>query len=349
MCYTGTGVARYVFGLTKALLLSGSSHKFLLYAGVFRQRAFFKNLSRTKPWNNASWRLLPLPPKIAGLTLNLFPIRVEWLVGKVDLIHASDWVEPSSKYPSVTTIHDLVFKKYPHTVDPFILKTQARRLAKIVKTQSQIIADSMSTKKDLMKIYGLKGDRIEVIYPGIDDIYKPQPKKEIDRVKNKYNLPNQYIFSLGTQEPRKNVARLVEAVSTLDLPLVVAGRHGWGDKTQTIGFVPDSDLPALYSGASVFAFPSLYEGFGFPALEAMACGTPVVTSDISSLPEVAGKAAVLVDPASVDSIRAGIKLALKNRDDLIRSGIKQAKKFTWEQCAKQVLEVYDKVIENCKS
>lgn len=342
MCYEGTGVARYVKGLTQALLLANSSHQFLLYAGVFRRRAFFKMIQDTSPWNRASWRLLPLPPKVAGLALNQFPIRVEWLVGKVDVIHGSDWVEPSSKYPSVTTIHDLVFKKYPDTVDPFILQTQTRRLAKIVRTNSQIIADSKSTKNDLMKIYGLKSGRIDVIYPGIDTNYKPQLKKEIVRVKKKYNLPNSYIFSLGTQEPRKNLAHLTEAVAKLDIPLVIAGRHGWGDKTQTLGFVPDSDLPALYSGAQVFAFPSIYEGFGFPVLEAMACGTPVVTSNISSLPEVAGSAGILVDPLDVGSIRRGIKQAQKSRAKLIPLGLKQAKQFTWERCAKQVLEVYEK-------
>ncbi len=342
MCYEGTGVARYVYGLTKALLLAGSKHEFLLYAGVFRRRAYFKALARTLPWSQASWRLLPLPPKVASLTLNLFPIRVEWLLGKVDVVHTSDWVEPSSKSPSVTTIHDLVFKQYPETVDPLILRAQTRRLAKIVADDSMIIADSKSTKNDLMKIYNLNEARIKVIYPGIDSIYKPQSKKEIDRVKNTYNLPDQYIFSLGTQEPRKNLPRLVEAVRGLDLPLVIAGRHGWGDHTQTLGFVPDADLPALYSGAAVFAYPSLYEGFGFPVLEAMACGTPVVTSNLSSLPEVAGDAGVLIDPTDVDSIRSGIKLAIKNRDSLIKKGLKQAKNFTWEKTAKQVLEVYEK-------
>lgn len=344
MCYEGTGVARYVSGLSHSLLEAGSKHKFLFYAGVFRRRTFFKKLQLTRPWDQASWRLLPLPPKLAGLTLNLFPIRVEWLIGQVDLIHTSDWTEPSTKLPSITTIHDLVFKKYPETVDPLILKTQTRRLLKIVKNNTQIIVDSLSTKNDLMEIYGIKSERIEVVYPGLNIIYKPQSKKEIERVKKKYNLPDQYIFSLGTQEPRKNLARLVEATATLTIPLVIAGRHGWGGKTHTLGFVPEVDLPALYSGASVFAFPSLYEGFGFPVLEAMACGTPVVTSNISSLPEVAGKAGILVDPLNVDSIRSGIKQALAAREKLIPLGLRQSQQFTWGKTAKQVLDVYEKII-----
>jgi glycosyltransferase involved in cell wall biosynthesis len=342
MCYLGTGVAKYVTELTKALLQAGSPHTFILYAGTLHQRPFFTKLSKTKPWNQATWKIFPLPPKLAGYALNDTSIPFELLTGPVDLIHASDWGQPSAKAKIVTTVHDLVFIKYPETVDPLILATQTRRLKKIVGSSTQIIADSISTKNDLVEIYNIPTSRIDVVYPGISMFYTPQSKQEIERVKTKYNLHVQYIFSLGTQEPRKNIAKLVEVAGGLDIPLVIAGRHGWGEQTQTIGFVPDADLPALYSGAMVFVFPSLYEGFGFPVLESMACGTPVITSNISSLPEVAGEAGILVDPESVDSIRDGIKQALAGRAKLIPLGLKQAKKFSWEATAKQVLEVYEK-------
>jgi glycosyltransferase involved in cell wall biosynthesis len=342
MCYEGTGVARYVYGLTKAMLESKTAHQFILYAGTLRKRKYFKDLMTLSPWNRASWRILPLPPKLAS-AFNLLPFRSEWLVGTVDLFHSSDWSEVSSKCPSVTTVHDLVFHKYPDTVDPLILKVQQNRLKKIVQNGTHIIADSQSTKNDLEKIYHLPSNRITVIYPGISDRYKPQSKKEIDRVKNKYNLPDKFVLSVGTQEPRKNLERLTQAVEKLDMPLVLVGKHGWGAKTQTLGFVPDSDLPAIYAASSVFAYPSLYEGFGFPVLEAMACGTPVVTSNVSSLPELAGNAAILVDPLDVDSIAAGIKKALANRADLIKKGKAQVRLFTWENTAKQTLEVYEKI------
>lgn len=348
MCYVGTGVARYVYGLTKAMLALAPSNKYILYAGTLRQRKYFKDLMQTSPWNQASWRILPLPPKLAGSAFNLLPFRAEWLVGKVDIFHSSDWSEVSAKCPSVTTIHDLVFHKYPETVDPLILKVQQNRLKKIVRNQTHIIADSKSTKNDLMEIYQLPSDRITVVYPGISELYKPQSKKEIDRVKTKYNLPDKFILSVGTQEPRKNIARLREAVESLNIPLVVVGKHGWGDKTQTLGFVPELDLPGIYGASSVFAYPSLYEGFGFPVLEAMACGTPVVTSNVSSLPELTGNDAVLVDPEDIKSIASGIKKALLKRDDLIKKGFAQAKLFTWEATAKQTLEVYEKIFENCK-
>ena len=343
MCYEGTGVARYVYGLTKAMLETSPSNQYILYAGTLRQRKYFKDLMQAKPWNQASWRILPLPPKLAGSAFNLLPFRAEWLVGKVDIFHSSDWSEVSAKCPSVTTVHDLVFHKYPDTVDPLILNVQQNRLKKIVRSGTHIIADSKSTKNDLMEIYHLPSDRITVIYPGLSEFYKPQSKKEIDRVKSKYNLPDKFVLSVGTQEPRKNLERLTQAVETLDLPHVLVGKHGWGDKTQTLGFVPDTDLPAIYAASSVFAYPSLYEGFGFPVLEAMACGTPVVTSNISSLPEVAGEASVLVDPEEVVSIARGIKKALSERDELIKKGYAQSKLFTWAATAKQTLEVYEKI------
>lgn len=350
MCYEGTGVARYVHGLTESLLEAGSEHEFLLFAGTLRRRPFFTNLKQSVPWNSAEWVILPLPPKVAGLALNTLNIPIEKLIGYADLFHCSDWVEPSSICPRVTTVHDLVFVKYPDTVDILIRETQIKRLKKIVAGNTNIIADSMSTKNDLMERYGLPTSRIDVIYPGISPAYLPQSESEIDRVKTKYHLPKDFILSLGTQEPRKNITRLIEATRDLTIPLVLTGKYGWGVAKETAdkhvlstGYVEEIDLPALYSGAIVFAYPSLYEGFGFPVLEAMACGTPVVTSNISSLPEVAGDAAILVNPNDVDSIKSGIEMAIKNRDDLIKKGLTQSEKFSWSKCAKQVLEVYEKI------
>jgi len=351
MCYEGTGVARYVRGLTSALLLSDTSHDFILYAGTLRQRSFFTSLMKTSPWNSAIWKIIPIPPKLAGLTLNLLPFPFESLVGAVDLIHTSDWAEPSSTCPRVTTVHDLVFKKYPETVDKLILTTQIRRMAKVVSDNTFIIADSTSTKIDLMEIYGVQDSLIEVIYPGIDSAYSPQSQTEIDRVKSKYHLPSSYVLSIGKDEPRKNLDRLVKACDDLGIPLVLTGKAGWGNSSGrstkgviSTGFVDDADLPALYSGAHVFAYPSLYEGFGFPVLEAMACGAPVVTSNISSLPEIVGSAGVLVDPTNLEDIKQGILKAGENRSLYKKLGLAQAQKFSWEITAKQVMEVYEKIV-----
>lgn len=347
MCYEGTGVARYVYGLTRALLLGDSLDKFTLFAGALRQRSYFTNIMKKSPWDKAAWKILPLPPKLAGLALNALPIRVESLIGRVDIFHSSDWAEPSSTCPRVTTVHDLVFKKYPSTVDPMILSTQTKRLKKIISSGTHIIADSMSTKLDLVEIYGLSDTRIDVVYPGIDPIYSPQTKQEIERVKNKYKLPDRFVLSVGTQEPRKNIERLIKACKLIDIPLVLIGKYGWGgvitSKVISLGFVCDIDLPAIYSAATVFAYPSLYEGFGFPVLEAMACGTAVVTSNISSLPEICGGAAILIDPLKVQDLSSGLEEVLSSSDKLVALGLAQAKKFTWAATATQVLEVYEKI------
>lgn len=355
MVYLGSGVSRYTYNLVEALLNLDSPHQFLLWAGALRQRPYFRRLARTLPWSRASWRILPVPPKLVGLALNTLNLPFEWLAGETDLIHTSDWSEPSARAPKVTTVHDLVFKKYPATLDPLIRATQERRFSRIAANQTQIIADSESTKADLLEYYHLDPDRISVVYPGVSPRYCPESHTEIGRVKTKYKLPDQYLLSLGAQEPRKNLARLIEAIEGLNLPLIIAGKYGWGVPNTPgvkgahtpgvfeLGFVPESDLPGLYSGATVFAYPSLYEGFGFPVLEAMACGTPVVTSNTSSLPEVVGQAGVLVDPLDTASITAGIKQALSSRDKLATLGLVQAKQFTWDKTAKQVMEVYEKI------
>lgn len=351
MCYHGTGVARYVRGLTTALLNANSPHEFVLFAGAFRQRSYFSRLSKTSPYDLATWKILPLPPKVAGYLLNELPLKIESLIGPIDLFHSSDWAQPSSARPQLTTIHDLVFKKYPETVDPLILSTQTNRLQKIAHSGVHIIADSESTKNDLMEIYGIANTRIDVVYPGIDSQYSPPSQTEIVRVKNKYGLPANYILSLGTQEPRKNISTLIKACESIDLPLVLTGKYGWGKeqsfstaKVLSTGYVEESDLPGLYGGASVFAFPSLYEGFGFPVLESMACGTPVVTSNVSSLPEISGGASILVNPNDPTSISSGITQALAKRESLIKLGYLQAAKFSWESTAKQVFSIYNKII-----
>jgi glycosyltransferase involved in cell wall biosynthesis len=349
MAYAGTGVGRYTFELTRALLDLPTKHTFTLWTGVRKQRFYFESLQKTSPWNKAEWVYSHLSPKIAGVLFNYSPLHLEYLSGPTDLVHTSDWTAPVTKVPTVTTVHDLAFSKYPETVHALIRHTQSVRLARVVKHANHIIADSLSTKNDLMEIYHLKDHQIDVVYPGINESYIPQKNDNIERVKNKYNLPEQFILSLGTQEPRKNLARLIEATKNSGIPLVIAGRYGWGNKieqpahVQVLGYVNELDLPALYSAATIFAYPSLYEGFGFPVLESMACGTPVVTSNSSSLPEVAGDAAILVNPTQVDDIDRGIKTALKERNSLAKKSLVQAKKFSWTKTARQVIEIYEKL------
>ena len=349
MAYSGTGVGRYTFELVKALLSLPSLHQFILWAGVRKQRFYFESLQKTEPWSRATWVYSHVSPKLAGMLFNYSPLHLEYLSGETDLIHLSDWTAPVTRVPTVTTVHDLAFVKYPETVDPLIRHTQSIRLSRIISHGNHIIADSVSTKNDLVEKYQIKESQIDVVYPGISTTYSPVSKEELERVKTKYSLPSRYILSLGTQEPRKNLERLIEATRTLGLPLVIAGKYGWGKKVgnpqhvTVLGFVAEDDLPALYSSATVFCYPSLYEGFGFPVLEAMACGTPVVTSNISSLPEVTGDAAILVDPMNIESIKSGIEQALTSSEKMIKKGIQQAKKFSWQNTASQVIKIYEKL------
>ena len=277
---------------------------------------------------------------------------IENLIGQVDLIHTSDWTEPPSKIPKVTTIHDLIALKYPsHNIH----LSHRKKLAWVVRESKAILAVSQSTKNDLVDILKIDPNKITVTYEGVEPLFQPQPPDVIDRVKRKYHIDGEYIFSLSTLEPRKNQARLIEAYQKVkkdfpNLKLVIGGRTGWGDGITPVpgvilpGFIPNVDQPGLYSGCLLYALPSLYEGFSLSQLQAMACGAPVVTSNTSSMPEVVGKAGVLVDPENIEDITAGIIKAIKSRSDLSQKSLERSKLFTWEETARTTFSVYQQVI-----
>ncbi|MFC1755619.1 glycosyltransferase family 4 protein, partial [Thermoproteota archaeon] len=238
-----------------------------------------------------------------------------------------------------------------------------------IKGADRIIADSQNTKNDILKYYGADEEKIKVVHLAPDKVYKPIQEKELlDKVRAKYNLISNTIFSIGIIEPRKNIANLLEAFKILkesyglDYKLAIAGSKGKnGDLPYNevfhkvkelglekdvifLGFVPREDVPLLYNIADLFAFPSLYEGFGLPVLEAMACGTPVVTSNISSLPEVAQDAALLVDPYNVGELAKAMQRVLTDKalqTQLCEKGLAQARKFSWEKTAKKIISIYE--------
>ncbi len=193
-----------------------------------------------------------------------------------------------------------------------------------------------------------------VIYPGVSDSFYPVSQKEVIRVKNKYKIEKAYLLSVGTREPRKNVAKIIEAFKFLkgqfDIELIIAGKLGWGvernpnsERIKLVGFIPEADLPALYTGASCFVYPSLYEGFGFPVLEALACGTDVVTSKGGSLAEVGGEFATYVEPEDSDSIAEGINKVLKKNNTDKTAQLKWARSFSWDKTAREVLNIYNNI------
>ncbi len=263
--------------------------------------------------------------------------------------------------PSVVTVHDLAFLAYPEAYHPAKRRylTVMTRLS--VHRARRIIAVSAHTRDDLVHQFGVRPERIAVIPNAADERFKPSDDPiGVAQFRAAHNLPDRFILFVGTLEPRKNLRRLIEAFSLIaddsDIKLVIVGASGWltsdlaplvharnlGERIIFTGYVSDDDLPCWYQAATLFCYPSLYEGFGLPVLEAMACGTPVVTSRTSSIPEVTGEAAVLVDPTDVSALARALKSVLANevrRNEMSAAGIARSHAYSWGRTAAATLEV----------
>lgn len=343
-----TGVSRYTSELVKHLLKIDRENQYVLYAGSLRKRQILKAFTAKLP-RDIRLVLTPLSPKLADLAwnrFNLFPPP------ETDIFHASNWALPRTKAKLVTTIHDLTFLKYPQTHTPYSVAVHTRHLNQAKKYADKIIAVSESTKKDLID-YGIPAEKISVIYEAAASVFRPVDSRQ---ARAKYGLTKDYFLSVGTREPRKNLKRLIEAFSKLPArtvpagtQLVIVGPIGWGESLPTtanvrfLGFVPDEDLAGLYSATQAFVYPSLYEGFGLPVLEALSCGCPVITSNVSSLPEVGGEAAIYVNPDKVAEITQA--LVAVNKLNLTQKSLAQAQKFSWGKTAQETLKVYQEVVQ----
>jgi glycosyltransferase involved in cell wall biosynthesis len=272
--------------------------------------------------------------------------RVESVIGEIDVAHATGLMPAATVAPLVVTVHDLAFVHDPEKFSRHGARTMRRALDVIKRRADRVICSSRATMRDCEAV-GLNPDVLRHVPLGVD-IVDVEPS-DVERVRRRYLLPDAFVLFVGTQEPRKNLGRLAEAVRrpAVTLPLVVAGAAGWGNSgldgdldTLFLGFVPDADLAALYAAATVFAYPSEQEGFGLPVAEAMAQGTAVVTSRGTSTEEVAGGAAVLIDPFDVDSIAEGIVEAAQRGDELGGSGRRRAAELTWAAAADRTLAVY---------
>jgi len=367
LAYSGTGVANYTAELVRSLLKIDQENEYILFGISLRQQDILKKFYNSVTSFNKKTiaKFLPIPQTVGNLLWNqIHYLNIDAILGKIDIFHSSDWIQPPTSAKKVTTIHDLIVIKYPETSHANIIETQKKRLYWVKREIDLVFADSYSTKDDLTKILQLNPAKIEVVYPGIRSEFRPESEEEIVRVRQKYGLSEEYIFSLGTMEPRKNLKRTVAAFNLFlhhplvsarkkPLELVIAGNIGWGEQLpvtkylRIIGFVEQKDLPALYSGASIFIYPSLYEGFGLPVIEAMACGCPVVTSTKGSLKEVAADAALLIDPEMEDDI--AIKMTKVVVDDnlrmeLIKKGKENAARFNWGKAAGRIMTLYKKLI-----
>jgi glycosyltransferase involved in cell wall biosynthesis len=353
--YQGTGVASYYRELVPQLLKLGGKHEFVLLGYALRR---FQELT-------LATKRFRFPPRVMEFLWNqmhIFP--VEKLVGEVDVFHAWDYLQPPAKKAKiVTTIHDLTAIKFPMYHHPLTVAAQTHRLRWVRREASLVIADSKATKKDIVELLGIEAERVRVVYLAAGDVFgkfRIQNSefriREIKRIREKYRIEGEYILAVGTMEPRKNLKRVIEAFSKIInhksniRNLVIVGRAGWGEQVMPangvkfLRMVMEEDLPGLYAGASALVYPSLYEGFGLPVLEAMTVDCPVVTSDRGSLKEVAGNAAVLVDPESEESIAMGIEEAMEKRAALVKKGLAQAAKFSWEKAARETLRVYEEAV-----
>jgi glycosyltransferase involved in cell wall biosynthesis len=269
-------------------------------------------------------------------------------------------------FRTVITIHDLCYQRFPEETCPAIYPALVKELPRQAQLADAIVAISQSTRSDVLKFLAVPPEKVRVIPLGIHHRFRPiHDDQVLARARQKYGLPERFVLSIGTIEPRKNLVRLCEAFRQFrrdggGCALVVVGGKGWKDGTLRreleqlprgavvlTGYVPDEDLPALYNLAELLVYPSLYEGFGLPVVESMACGTPVITSDRSSLPEVAGGAAVLVDPLSPGAIAAAICRVLGDgdlRDRMRRAGLENARRFSWEQTGRQLLALFDELL-----
>jgi glycosyltransferase involved in cell wall biosynthesis len=268
-------------------------------------------------------------------------------------------VRPS--LPTVVTIHDTIVLRFPHLFRPWHRHYSRVVLPRLARSAAAVITGSEATRADLVERLGVPPDRITVLPYGVDALFTPTAagSDEARAVRARYQLPSDFVLTVGAVEPRKNLPRVMEAVhrlhgqpATAGITLVHAGPDGWladdvpREAARFLGYVPAADLRVLYGLARAFVYASLWEGFGLPVLEAMACGCPVVTSDVSALPEVAGGAALLVDPTATEEVAAAIEQVWTDeglRRDLAARGRTRARAFTWERTARETLAIYERI------
>ena len=359
----GAGV--YTYQLIYGLAELGGDHDLIVLArpGLFdglahrHPRLHVVHVDPTSRPARLAWEQTVLPALLRRL--------------RVDVLHSPHHHTPlllglGRKTPRrVVTFHDVTFlllpKRYP-LVRRLYMEGVTRASSRIADA---IITPSKTVRRDVLRTLGTPPERVIAIPEAAGPQYAPvEDESALERVREKYRLPARYVLSVGSREPGKNRIRLIQAFAGLDsteyldCSLVIAGQPAWGyegefelvsqlhleDRVRFLGYVPDEEMPALYGGATLLAFPSLYEGFGLPVLEAMACGTPVITSNVSAMAEVAGDAAMLVDPRDTAALRVALGSALSDsalRADLSARGIERAKEFSWQRAARETLTVYE--------
>lgn len=349
------GTGRYAVNLVKELEIIDKKNNYFVFVNNLNKNYYNSNknfkLINVGWFGNQTllrilWEQFVLPFKLKKLNINV--------------LHSLGFVSPLVKTTKqIVTIHDTTFFTHSqhHTLFKriyfkFIIPLCARKA-------DLISADSENTRQDIINLLKINADKVKTIHLGVEEIFK---KQNNNRILKKYSINKNYILFVGMIEPRKNIPNLIKAFSKLDkdFQLVIVGKKGWHydeifqlikklkleNKIIFTGYVPDEELVSLYSSAKLFVYPSFYEGFGLPVLEAMACQCPVITSNISSMKEIAENAAILVNPNNVKEIEKAMEQILKNKDlqkELIKKGLKRAKEFTWKNTARKSLECYEEL------
>lgn len=374
------GIGQYSYNLACALSRVDHVNEYILYVLMTAsRRASIKDGSVAPPPGNfrVEQRTIPFPYQLfrymkapgMGSTFR------EYMLGGLDadIVHSNTFCVPrfrNKKKKVVVTVYDVSVLTHPKCHKKMNIKHCLGGIRDAIKYADAIIAISEHTKRDLIERLNAPEGLVTVTHLAAGEEYKEvKDEEKLKAVRERYGLPEDYILFVGSLEPRKNIKTLLKAYANMreglkkDFPLVIAGGKGWMNSgipgmvkdlkmeksVRFAGYVDGADIAAVYSGASLFVYPSLYEGFGLPILEALACGAPVITSNTSSMPEVAGAAAVLVTPTDAEELTAAIEGVLEDegkRARMRREGIERAALFSWERCAKETLEVYRKVADN---
>ena len=345
--HQGTGVARFTEGLVNVILDHDHTNQWLFFFSSLRQSLDneLENKIKKRGHRLVKWKI---PPTLLSFfwndlhkfkILNLkFKINPDWFI-------TSDWIEPPLSINKATIVHDLTYLRYPETVNKTILNNQTLRLNWVKKESKIIFADSQTTKTDLLKYLNIESKKIIVNYAGIEII--KTTIEQIQQTRNKYKLKNPFILTVGKIEPRKNFHRLIEAFNKLinkNIDLIIVGPPGWqssnnltiqpSNHIRLLGLVDDDELFSLYSASTAFIFPSLWEGFGYPLVEAMSIGTPIACSKITPFEEIAQDSAIYFNPTKTEEITTAINKIVNNnhlRKKLIEDGKIRAKQFSWER------------------